>query len=604
MAPRPTQRPLLSEKMCNDRLLLLLLAIASVLLCGCTFAGSFASEPSAFHHNSTNCSSSTSCKYEIAVYRATPGGIAAAMSAAKLGRHVLLVEPTAHVGGMATEGGIGLRDAKNDWLRSHPQNAQYQWGRRNAAFYGVDGVVWQPDHWVGEQSFLSLLKDAGVSVLLNHDIVEGTKGVHLDAQTPSHLQAILLENGTWIEAAYFIDASYEGEIMLATQVDSTFGRESAATYNETWGGITHFSAAQFPPHLNPIDQDGQLLKYVSYGENPEQVKGLGDDSLMAYSYRVCLTKDPHLSVPITPPLGYNPRDFELARRLIRANRKRNQTLRAPYLHLEYVGYDKLANATFPHETNQSFMKYDACCGISPVGVDAVGLAEGYATANRQKRQRIAKAHRYYVQGLLWFWRTDPVVPRKVRRFYRQYGLCGDSFLDNGHFPRQLYVREASRLVGDWVFSMNDRDHRCRRDSIAVGYWGFDIHDMKRIAFFRHGHWVLQNEGLRGDTHQGGVFPFDIPYWAILPKRKQLANLAVVSCPSASHVAFAAMRIESTLWTLGQAAGTGAAIAFESRIDSFHNVEIRKLQAALVAQGVVIHWPENRTCENTPLKNIE
>lgn len=237
-----------------------------------------------------------------------------------------------------------------------------------------------------------------------------------------------------------------------------------------------------------------------------------------------------------------------------------------------------------------------------MGIDAIGLAVGYANASRAERKRIADKHRYYVQGLLWFWRNDPVVPERTRTWHNKYGLCGDEWMDNGHFPRQLYVREAARLVGDRVFTQNDRLPICRLDSIAVCAWGLDQHDMQRIAYYNGTEWVVRNEGLRGDAkEQGGVFPFEIPYWTILPKREQLANLAVVNCPSVSHVAFTAIRVEPALWLLGQAAGTAAAMASDFQLDSLHEVDIHYLQRSLLSQGAVIHVHESDSCATNPSK---
>lgn len=115
----------------------------------------------------------------------------------------------------------------------------------------------------------------------------------------------------------------------------------------------------------------------------------------------------------------------------------------------------------------------------------------------------------------------------------------------------------------------------------------DIHDMQRTAAFREGIWQVINEGLTG-YNQDGIFPFEIPYWILLPKRRQVLNLAVVSTPSVSHVAFAAIREEPTLWQLGQAAGTAAAIALSLNTDALHDVDIRQLQHALMQQGVLVH----------------
>jgi hypothetical protein len=539
--------------------------------------------------------------FDVLVYRATPGGIAAAISAAEMGSKVLLIEPSSHVGGMATEGGIGLRDGP-DYMRSDPRSSQYQWGRRNAMHYGIDdgdsdgdgdgdSVIWQPDHFVGESNFLEMLDESGVELLLDTDFVEGPSGVRIDSSASAgsrRIDAILLENHTWVQASYFIDASYEGELMQAAGVDFTFGRESSNTYDEAWGGVTNFSAAQFQLSINPFGDDGQLLRYVNRGNNPASQLGQGDDNLMAYSYRVCLTKDPNISVAVTPPDGYHSADFEIARRLVVAERRLNISLSEPWLYLDYMGYGRIPDR---------MMKYDGCCGVGPVGIDVVGLAVGYANASRALRAKIAADHRYYVQGLLWFWRSDPLVPLSTRKRHLEYGLCGDEWKDNFHFPRQLYAREAARMVGDRVFTQNDRDSTCRHDSIAVGSWGLDVHEMQRIAVQTDEGWKVVNEGLRGDN-QGGIFPFEIPYWVILPKREQVGNLAVLGTPSASHVAFSAIREEPTLWQLGQAAGTAAAIAVSTGVESLHDVTIGRLQEALIEQGGVVHWPPNRTCESS------
>jgi hypothetical protein len=537
--------------------------------------------------------------YDVLVYRATPGGIAAAISAAEMGSKVLLVEPSLHVGGMATEGGIGFRDGP-DYMRSDPRNSQYRWGRRNAMHYGIDDyhkdgatVIWQPDHFVGESNFLEMLDESGVELLLGTDFVEGPSGVRIDSSASAgsrRIDAILLENHTWVQSTYFIDASYEGELMQAAGVDFTYGRESSNTYDEAWGGVTNFSAAQFHLSINPFGDDGRLLRYVTRGINPSSQLGQGDDNLMAYSYRVCLTKDPNISVAVTPPDGYHSADFEVARRLVVAERRLNISLSEPWLYLDYMGYSRIPNKV---------MKYDGCCGVGPVGIDVVSLAVGYANASRTLRAKIAADHRYYVQGLLWFWRSDPAIPLSTRKRHLEYGLCGDEWIENSHSPRQLYAREAARMVGDRVFTQNDRDSTCRHDSIAVGSWGLDIHEMQRIAVQTDEGWKVVNEGLRGDN-QGGIFPFEIPYWVILPRREQACNLAVIGTPSASHVAFSAIREEPTLWQLGQAAGAAAAIAVSTGAESLHDVAIGRLQEALIEQGGVVHWPPNRTCESNPV----
>jgi hypothetical protein len=625
-------------------LLLLLLSATVTSYCSCCEICSSIVDDDAF--------------FDVVVYRATPAGIAAAIAAATtlqpapqaqqpvLPVRVLLLEPTGHIGGMATEGGIGLRDALTDDLRSNPKSSQYRWGQLNAQDYldkinknhinknnnthhhkhelpHDDIAIWQPDHWVGEQSFWTLLNESHVEVMkcdnnsnnmilfagnclqhllficqqvcLDTDLVEGPSGVRIEEGPPRRITAIQLqqENSNcsirWISAKYFIDASYEGDLMQASGVDFTVEREARSMYHESWAGVTNHSESQFPLPINPFDGKGRLLRYIQQqhgGVDPRKRVGAADTNVMAYSYRVCLTRDAN-RIPITPPRNFKATDFELARRLVMAERRHNKSLSQPWLYLDYMGYGQIPNMT---------MKYDACCGFSPVGIDATGLAVGYATASRAERALMAEEHRYYVQGLLWFWQSDASIPDHIRKENAQYGLCPDAWPENDHFPRQLYVREAARMVGERVFTQQDRKQSgiCRHDSIAVGSWGFDIHEMQRVALFTGSRWTTWNEGSTG-YRQGDHVPFEIPYWVILPKRKELTNLLVPNCPSVSHVAFAAIRVEPTLWQLGVAAGTAAALGVMSHDSvprALHDIEISLLQLQLTKQGSPIHWPLN------------
>lgn len=391
-----------------------------------------------------------------------------------------------------------------------------------------------------------------------------------------------------VHGQFFIDASYEGELLRSSRVSYSFGRESRDTYYESWAGITNRSASNFPKMVSPFQtkNSSKLLPYIQDRPDPRKHVGKADDGVMAYSFRVCLTQDPDNRVNMTPPDGYDPNDFELARRLIVAETLLGKELSAPWINYEYFGYSNIADARK--------MKYDACCGFSPFGIDNPGLAVGYADGTRAEREQIVARHRYFVQGLMWFWMTDPSVPESIRTRHSQFGLCKDEWADNGHFPRQLYVREAIRMVGDKVFTQSDRTKECLPDSIAVATWFFDIHNIQRVAIKDDNSWSVMNEGLVG-YDEDPRYPFDLPYWIILPKKHEVANLAATNCPSVSHVAFSAIREEPTLWSLGHAAGLAATIAVSDGLVSFHDVDVRKLQDVVKMQGGRVHFPAAREC---------
>eukprot|EP00658_Telonema_sp_P-2_P036541 TRINITY_DN2640_c0_g1_i1.p1 TRINITY_DN2640_c0_g1~~TRINITY_DN2640_c0_g1_i1.p1 ORF type:complete len:672 (-),score=119.62 TRINITY_DN2640_c0_g1_i1:322-2337(-) len=544
--------------------------------------------------------------WDLVVFGATPAGFAASLAAKEVdpSLRVLLLEPSGYVGGMASPGGIGLRDCELNQIRTN-NSTQHRWAMRNAEFYNYTSPVWQPDNWVGERSFLSMLEEAGVELLLRTTFVEGAAGVRVD--NDGRLRAIALEGPSdmdWISGKYWVDASYEGELAVAAGATTTYGREPRSQYNESFGGITAGSAGQFSPLISPLVHPGsnsnQLIEFVYSGPDPALRVGEGDGHLMAFSYRACLSTTNF--VPITPPQGYDPDDFELARRYLLAQLATNQTPSEPWGNLAY----KDGGLNLP--------KTDACCGFGPVGIDAPGLEVGYATGSRATRAEIAQRIKYWVQGLLWFYTNDTSVPLEIREAHRKNGYCADEWPENSNFPPQLYVREARRLVGDKVFSQNDRVAGCTADSVGLGAWGFDIHEMQRVAVLRGSNssgnlrggsdekeWVVWNEGLTSPG-QGGTVIFELPFSIILPKRSELVNLAAPNIPSVSHVAFAAVREEPTLWNLGAAAGAAVGLNLmrnKSGIVPLHEVELGSLQETLIAQGGYVHWPPRANCSVHP-----
>lgn len=92
--------------------------------------------------------------YDVVVYGATPGGIAAAVGAANAstgGVRVALVSPDPFIGGMMTAGGIGLRDIGN-LSTVGPNSIAMQWALLNAEVLGVSYPVWQPGNAIGNAS--------------------------------------------------------------------------------------------------------------------------------------------------------------------------------------------------------------------------------------------------------------------------------------------------------------------------------------------------------------------------------------------------------------------------------------------------------------------
>lgn len=187
--------------------------------------------------------------------------------------------------------------------------------------------------------------------------------------------------------------------------------------------------------------------------------------------------------------------------------------------------------------------------------------------------------------------SDPSVPRSIQnQFATRWGYCGDEFHDTNHFPPQLYIREARRLVGDRVFTQNDVLSKIPRgnESIGMGCYGFDSHCEERYACIDPAVCAIYDTPyVNLQCGCGGIGDpgiYQMPTWLLFPKRLQVSNLLVPVCSSASHVAYATIRMEPQFMILGHAAGVIAALSVTMGLDAVQNVEKNALAAQLLADG--------------------
>ncbi|EDQ85303.1 uncharacterized protein MONBRDRAFT_29401 [Monosiga brevicollis MX1] len=569
--------------------------------------------------------------YDVVIYSATPAGLGAAFMLANLSSTVSIavLEPSGYVGGMASPGGIGLRDHR---YAEEMSDNELVWGMLNARYYNSSEPVWQPDNHVGHSNFLTMIRQwKNIHLYMNTSILEDG-GVAMDGARITAISTDDTNTGgsavTW-RAQYFVDASYEGDLMAYAGASMTFGRESRDTYNESYAGVTDSSQAQFDVYVDPEWNDGSLLSFLRNGPDPRTHLGQADHHVMAYSFRACLSLDPDNQVPVPRPDGYNTSDFEIARRFLAGELAAKKSLRLPWGNLPYSAYP-------PNN------KRDACCGSGPVGIDAPGLEYGYVNGTRAQRRAIYDLIKYYVQGIMYFWFADPDanVPADVRKEqFDNMGLCKDEWPENGHFPPQLCVspafsadllrthaprslhRKAALIAalpsfcafdgpyqlvlqwsGDQVYVQNDRveasAENCRNDSIGLAVWGIDIHEMQRTAVVDDTNTSRKkayNEGLTSPS-MGGAFWFELPYYLLLPKRAEITNALSPNTPSTSHVTFASIRVEPTLWRMGEASGAAIHIALNNNNQALHDVNVSAIQDILLDHGVPYHYPFRSSCE--------
>ena len=479
---------------------------------------------------------------DVAVYGATAAGVAAAAAAAEAGAATVLVEPGRHVGGMVS-GGLSWTDVGDTCVLGGFARRFYQ---AVADHYGAP--LWEvkgPEPHVAEALLTALLD--GVDVRL--------------------------ETTELPDAAVRVDASYEGDVLARSGARYAVGRESRGLYGERWAGrqpAYRPSKHNFAVRLSPFADNGSLLPCIREPELDERgcpVEGLGegDGGLQAYQYRLCLTDRPENRLPVDPPPGYDPCDFELLHRHICDARPDPDDLMG-------LVPDLLPNGK---------------CDVNSIGPFSLNLLDG---SNREyldgDREAVRERHLHYAQGLLHYLATE--APEGIRETFCRFGPCADEFTDGGGWPHQLYVRDARRLVGEHVLCERDLlEARPQPDVVAVGSYNIDIREVERtwrlLPEF-HPEPAVFNEGYLSVP----VPPYPIPYRSLVPRRQDCADLIVPVCVSASHVAFGSVRMEPTLMLLGHAAGLAAAQAARRGV-AVQDVDVGALQDDLRDQGQVLSW---------------
>lgn len=521
---------------------------------------------------------------DIIVYGGTSAGIIAAVQAKKMGKSVLVVSPDKHLGGLSA-GGLGFTDTGDKSVIGglarefyHRIYLHYQkeesWKWQAKADYGnvgqgtpaIDGdarTMWIFEPHAAEQVFQDFVKEFDIQVFRD-EWLERASGVE---KQEGRIISFKTLSGKVFKGAMFIDATYEGDLMAAAGVDYHIGRESNATYGENWNGVQfgvfqhgHYFRDSISPYRIPGDSASGLLPEISL--EPVAENGTGDTKIQAYNFRMCLSKHPDNRVPFPKPENYDPARYELLARVYAAGWTET-----------FDKYDPIPN--LKTDTNNH----------GPFSTDYIGKNYAYPEASYEERRAIIKEHEDYQKGLMYFLANDPRVPEEVRARINEYGLAKDEFIDNGHWPHQIYVREARRMLGDYVMTEHDvlGDKTVPRP-VGMGSYHLDSHNVQRII---GPNGYVQNEG---DIGVKPKEPYGISYGTIIPKKSECTNLLVPVCVSSSHTAFGSIRMEPVFMILGQSAATAAVIAIDEK-SAVQDLPYELLESKLKQDGQVLYLEE-------------
>ncbi|MEY3608033.1 MAG: hypothetical protein RLZZ447_821 [Verrucomicrobiota bacterium] len=525
-----------------------------------------------------------SAEHDLVIYGGTAAAVTAAVQARQMGRTVIVVSPDRHLGGL-TSGGLGWTDTGNKAVigglartfyhriwRHYQTDGAWRWqsrseyGNRGQGTPAIDGeqrTMWIFEPGVAERVFEDLVREHGITVVRD-EWLERKNGV---AKAGGRITAITTLSGRTYAGRMFIDATYEGDLMAAAGVSYHVGREANRVYGEEHNGVQtgvlhhrhHFGVLlpqKVSPYRIPGDPASGLVARVS--AEPPGVFGEGDQRVQAYCFRMCLTDHPENRIPFARPDGYDPAQYELLARVYAAGWKET-----------FGKFDPIPNRKT--DTNNH----------GPFSTDNIGMNYDYPEASYERRREIIREHENYQKGWLYFITTDPRVPSDVRERMRQFGLAKDEFKDNGGWPRQIYVREARRMIGSFVMTENElRQRKPTPDSVGMGSYTIDSHNVQRYITPEG---YVQNEGDIGVPLKG---PYAIAYGALVPRRGQAENLLVPVCVSSSHIAFGSIRMEPVFMILGQSAATAAVLALEGGL-AVQDVPYARLRERLLRDGQIL-----------------
>jgi hypothetical protein len=501
----------------------------------------------------------TTYTVDVCVYGGTAGGVIAAYTAKKYGKSVILIESGKMLGGMTT-GGLGKTDIGNKQAITGLSRQFYQ---KVGKKYGVD-EQWTFEPHVAEEVLDEYIKMGNIEVLLEKQITKVNKkgqvihSIHL--KDPENKNIATVE----VRAKEFIDCTYEGDLMALAGVSYVFGREDNKQYNETLSGFQlpeyHKQSGyhQFPDGVDPYKTPGDPSSGLLWGISTEKAKptGSGDNKVQTYNFRVCLTDSSENSISISRPADYDSTKYELLVRLFAAQPNMTKIN-------DYFIWSLMPNRKTDINNRGAF------------STDMIGENYEWPEGNFERRKQIFNNHLSYTKGLLYFVKTDKRVPEQIREYVNKWGYPKDEYKAFGNFTPQLYVREARRMVGEYVMTEDNCTGKLKvTDGIGQAAYTMDSHNIQRVVV----NGMVKNEG---NVEVGDFPPYPVSYRSLTPKRSECTNLLVPVCLSSSHIAYGSIRMEPVFMVLGQSSALAACMAIDGKV-AVQKVNVNKLQNLLQA----------------------
>ncbi len=476
-------------------------------------------------------------RYPILIVGGTASGVGAAITAARMGVKVALIEPTNRLGGMITNGvavtDVRQRDRINGLYEEFRQRVEAYYQARGddtTVYFYRNGLNFEP--WVANM----LIKEM-VYAEPNIDLYFGVRPTRVFRQ------------GNRITGVEFIslDGARRGRFFASVVIDATAEGDIAA-----WAGAPYRIGRE---PRSPEEPHAGVLYYDRLNDRflPGST-GAGDRRIPGYAILMIVQNYPTPQVGDPPP-NYNRLEYVLS---------------PPWERSWAYLYGRIPGNKF--EVNQH-----------PHGTTLQEVNYRYPTASWEERQRIYQIYKNHVLGYLHYIQTELGQPN--------LGLAEDEFRDSDNLPPILYVRKARRIEGEVFLQQMDitlARERVRADSIAIGDYPMDSHAVRRVV-------VNEGEPVPEIAHMGEgefwIFQYtpwyQVPYGVLVPKR--IEGLLVTTCVSASHVAIGSLRMEPVRMNMGQAAGVAAVLHLQTGV-SLRRINPADIQRELLRRfGQYIYY---------------
>jgi hypothetical protein len=409
--------------------------------------------------------------FDVLVIGANAAGVAAAVTCARKGLRVALVEDTNRIGGMSSNG-LGLTDMR----RPKASNGFFEEFRRSVVAFrgGGDGLRYEPRV---ANALLKSMVYQETNILLYLKCTATEPIMHGNKVIGAVVKNLIDGSTARITAKVVIDDTAMGDFSAACGAKFMFGRE---------------------PRSQAEEHAGQIYFNGSVEEILPNSTGRKDKKMQSYAYLMTWKDYQDQPAPdIAKPAHYDPVVYQYS---------------PEWKNTWAYMYARLAPDKY--EINQH-----------PFGTDWPGINHDYIKASPERRKEIDQLYKDRALGYLYYIRNEQKL--------NTLGLADDEYPDSDNFPPMIYARETRRFIGEYLMREDDvrglRRASCP-DSIAIGDYPMDSHAMEDL---KDPNRLDRGEGeffLKSFTP-----PYSIPYGVIVPKSvENLLIPGAVSATHVAH----------------------------------------------------------------------